>query len=91
MADPRIGASHLDQVHASGTNIQSDWGAGGHCFVKDFAAFLNYARDCELDLASIDFLASAEAKNLSLLMLVVKMRKLSLASMGKVNLFYFHV
>jgi len=66
-ADPRIGASHLDPVHASGTNIQSGRGAGGHCFVKDFAAFLNYARDRELDLASIDFLAAAEAKNLSLL------------------------
>jgi UDPglucose 6-dehydrogenase len=66
-SDPRIGASHLDPVHASGTAIESGRGAGGHCFVKDFAAFLNYARGCELDLASIDFLAAAEAKNLSLL------------------------
>lgn len=32
-ADPRIGASHMDPVHDSGR------GAGGHCFIKDFAAF----------------------------------------------------
>lgn len=31
--DPRIGKSHLDVVHKSGR------GAGGHCFIKDFAAF----------------------------------------------------
>jgi len=32
-ADPRIGRTHLDPVHKSGR------GAGGHCFIKDFAAF----------------------------------------------------
>lgn len=32
-ADPRIGKSHLEPVHEGGR------GAGGHCFIKDFAAF----------------------------------------------------
>jgi len=32
-ADPRIGRTHLDPVHQGGR------GAGGHCFIKDFAAF----------------------------------------------------
>ena len=31
--DPRIGKTHLDPVHKTGR------GAGGHCFIKDFAAF----------------------------------------------------
>lgn len=32
-ADPRIGTSHMEPVHERGR------GAGGHCFIKDFAAF----------------------------------------------------
>ncbi len=38
-ADPRIGTSHMQPVHSQkhlGTNGR---GAGGHCFIKDFAAF----------------------------------------------------
>ena len=53
-ADPRIGSSHLQAVHASGKKSneelgfndfhfepihKSGRGAGGHCFIKDFAAF----------------------------------------------------
>ena len=39
-ADPRIGASHLEPIHASGhTAGKPGRGAGGHCFIKDFAAF----------------------------------------------------
>jgi len=34
--DPRIGKSHLNPVHQSGR------GAGGHCFIKDFEALLQY-------------------------------------------------
>ena len=37
-ADPRIGKSHMNPVHASGHTDQSGRGAGGHCFIKDFAA-----------------------------------------------------
>lgn len=33
-ADPRIGRTHLDVVHKGGR------GAGGHCFLKDFEAFI---------------------------------------------------
>jgi len=33
-ADSRIGSSHLDVVHKGGR------GAGGHCFLKDFEAFI---------------------------------------------------
>lgn len=32
-ADPRIGSTHLNPVHQGGR------GGGGHCFIKDFAAF----------------------------------------------------
>jgi UDPglucose 6-dehydrogenase len=32
--DPRIGSSHTEPVHDSGR------GAGGHCFIKDFEAFV---------------------------------------------------
>jgi UDPglucose 6-dehydrogenase len=34
MADPRIGKTHLDISHQGGR------GAGGHCFIKDFEAFI---------------------------------------------------
>lgn len=33
-ADPRIGSSHMNVVHDGGR------GAGGHCFIKDFEAFI---------------------------------------------------
>lgn len=56
-ADPRIGTSHMNPVHQSGTSggealrklpfyelhlepvHKGGRGAGGHCFIKDFAAF----------------------------------------------------
>lgn len=40
-ADPRIGTSHLQPIHASGhdqANSKPVRGAGGHCFIKDFEA-----------------------------------------------------
>ncbi len=42
IADPRIGASHMEPVHQSGHATEhraGERGAGGHCFIKDFAAF----------------------------------------------------
>lgn len=66
-SDPRIGSSHLDPVHASGTDINTGRGAGGHCFIKDFAALRLYAEEMGLDKASLDFLKAAEAKNIELL------------------------
>lgn len=38
-ADPRIGASHLSPVAASGHTDAAGRGAGGHCFIKDLEAF----------------------------------------------------
>lgn len=36
--DPRIGESHTNPVHQSGR------GAGGHCFIKDFEAYRQWAK-----------------------------------------------
>ncbi|HPY08856.1 MAG TPA: hypothetical protein PK469_02980 [bacterium] len=66
-ADSRIGASHLNPVHSSGLSNKPGRGAGGHCFIKDFAALVQYARAQALDQESLDFLESAERKNLALL------------------------
>lgn len=66
-ADPRIGASHLDPVHASGVNGQPGRGAGGHCFLKDFAAWREYAEKSGVDKLSIDLLKAVEVKNIALL------------------------
>lgn len=66
-SDPRIGASHLDPVHASGLDINTGRGAGGHCFIKDFAALRLYAEEMGIDMSSLDFLKAAEAKNIDLL------------------------
>ncbi|PCI30385.1 hypothetical protein COB55_00250 [Candidatus Wolfebacteria bacterium] len=77
-ADPRIGKSHLMPVHVSGTlgsnNGNEDKsskdnglrGAGGHCFIKDFAAFRElYARVG--DEVGNSVLKSLEDKNIDLL------------------------
>lgn len=42
-ADPRIGPSHLSVVHQGGR------GAGGHCFIKDFEAFIEMLDKNNLD------------------------------------------
>lgn len=59
--DSRIGNVHLDPVHKSGR------GAGGHCFIKDFAAF----RDVyEKEIGSeneLEVLKSLEKMNINLL------------------------
>ncbi|MEK7156991.1 MAG: hypothetical protein AAB709_00345, partial [Patescibacteria group bacterium] len=43
-ADPRIGSSHMYPVHASGHTASGGRGAGGHCFIKAFAAFSDLYR-----------------------------------------------
>jgi UDPglucose 6-dehydrogenase len=61
-ADPRIGESHLKPIHSSGR------GAGGHCFIKDFAAFRQFYVDhSRNDSPGANMLRSIEAKNLQLL------------------------
>jgi len=41
--DLRIGPTHLDVVHQGGR------GAGGHCFIKDFEAFIEMFQDTQMD------------------------------------------
>lgn len=61
-ADPRIGRSHLDPVHKSGR------GAGGHCFIKDFAAFADLYHSMIGDDAGLKVLESLRDKNTDLLL-----------------------
>jgi len=61
-ADPMVGKMHLEPVHKSGR------GAGGHCFIKDFEAFLNlYNEKMPDDGLGNDVLISLRDKNLELL------------------------
>jgi len=66
-ADPRIGESHLNPVQASSEGKKIGRGAGGHCFVKDFAALIEYVNKLQPDSLSHNFLKSAQDKNLELL------------------------
>jgi len=61
MAEPRIGDSHLDPVHDSGR------GAGGHCFIKDFAAFRENYEKSVGDKEGVDLLKGFERKNIKLM------------------------
>ncbi len=68
-ADPRIGASHMQPVHQlkhlSGTPGR---GAGGHCFIKDFAAFRQlFEQRLPHDKEAVALLRAFEAKNNRLL------------------------
>ena len=60
-ADPRIGRTHLDPIHKSGR------GAGGHCFIKDFAVFKSLYSDDVGDSLGNEMLSALENKNIELL------------------------
>jgi UDPglucose 6-dehydrogenase len=60
-ADPRIGLSHLNPVDKTGR------GAGGHCFVKDFEAFISLYQKKAKDELGLDVLRAVRNKNVSLL------------------------
>jgi UDP-glucose 6-dehydrogenase len=60
-ADPRIGASHL------GISSDGGRGAGGHCFIKDFAAFTEYIEKIEGSSLDLELFKTAEKKNIELL------------------------
>ena len=60
-ADPRIGRTHLNPVHQGGR------GAGGHCFIKDFAAFTDIYQRQVGDKLGMEVLESLEKKNIDLL------------------------
>ncbi len=78
-ADPRIGHSHMTPVHKSGTlggdvyqfnNDKQDEGgrgAGGHCFIKDYAAFIEMYEKYVGDEAGLNALRAIEKKNIDLL------------------------
>jgi nucleotide sugar dehydrogenase len=62
IADPRIGSTHLDPIHESGR------GAGGLCFIKDFAAFKGLYEKHVGEPLGLSLLAEMEKKNLDLLL-----------------------
>ncbi|TSC87178.1 MAG: UDPglucose 6-dehydrogenase [Parcubacteria group bacterium Gr01-1014_8] len=69
-ADPRVGRSHLDPIHASGhPGANPGRGAGGHCFIKDFAALrMEYEQALPDDTAGIAAFRKLEEKNVQLLL-----------------------
>lgn len=67
-ADPRIGASHMEPVHPSGhTPGKVGRGAGGHCFIKDFAAFSTLYTQALSDPLGMKVLEALRDKNNDLL------------------------
>ncbi len=60
-ADWRIGRTHLDPIHKSGR------GAGGHCFIKDFAAFHQLYKESVGDPLGVEVLEAIKNKNIDLL------------------------
>ncbi|MFA6416218.1 MAG: hypothetical protein WCW56_01890 [Candidatus Paceibacterota bacterium] len=61
-ADPWIGNMHIDPVHKSGR------GAGGHCFIKDYAALADFYKKTVGDKNGLDIFIATEKKNIELLL-----------------------
>ncbi len=59
--DPRIGISHMQPVHQSGR------GAGGHCFIKDFEAFIATFKSVNPTDEALPMLEAIRDYNLQLL------------------------
>jgi UDP-glucose 6-dehydrogenase len=68
-ADPRIGGSHLRVIDASAQpGAKAGRGAGGPCFIKDFAAFrAMYDSAMPDDVFGSRILQAMEQKNVQLL------------------------
>jgi len=67
-ADSRIGASHTEIIHRSDHDDESRRGAGGRCFVKDFAAMRElHEKILPENLHSLNVLKSIERNNIDLL------------------------
>jgi nucleotide sugar dehydrogenase len=60
-ADPQFGPTYMNPIHKSGR------GAGGHCFIKDFAAFTQSYKELVNDEHGHQLLESLEEKNIRLL------------------------
>lgn len=69
IADSRIGSSHMQPVHQyAHMGDTHGRGAGGHCFIKDFAAFRSlYEKMLPDDARALALLKAFEAKNNELL------------------------
>lgn len=69
IADSRIGSSHMQPVHQyKHMGDTHGRGAGGHCFIKDFAAFVQlYKEKLGDDTEGITLLEALEKKNNALL------------------------
>jgi len=78
-SDPRIGKYHFDPVHKKGR------GAGGHCFIKDFAMFSKMYEKKVGDKEGIEVLKSLEEKNKHLLTKTKKDLDLLQGVYGKQN------
>lgn len=61
-ADPRIQGSHMKVFYQGGR------GSGGHCFIKDFAAFVRMYKEQVGDKAGTMALEGIEKKNIKLLL-----------------------
>ncbi len=66
--DSRIGKSHLNPVHKSGTGNQAGRGAGGNCFIKDFSTFKKLYSEEVGDEKGEELLKALEDKNINLLL-----------------------
>lgn len=66
-ADTRIGASHMDPVHASGHSNKAGRGAGGHCFIKDFAAIHDHYKGTVADPFGLKVFEALRDNNIHLL------------------------
>lgn len=66
-ADPRIGDTHLQPIHQMRHLGTPGRGAGGHCFIKDFAAFEAHYRDTVGDDFGKRIFEALREKNLHLL------------------------
>jgi len=60
-ADPRIGKSHMKVSHQGGR------GSGGHCFLKDYAAFIEMYENHVGDELGLSLLRNYEKKNIETL------------------------
>lgn len=68
VADPRIGASHLQVLHDSGhRGAKRGRGAGGVCFIKDVAALAGLYERSVKDQWGARFIRAAIEKNINLL------------------------
>ncbi len=69
-ADPRIGTSHMQPVHQyAHMDDKQGRGAGGHCFIKDFAALRHhFEKTHPNERETITLLRAFEAKNNHLLL-----------------------